>query len=154
MNKDEKYMTRAICLARIAAEKGDVPVGAVIVKDDTIISEAYNLRVNGGGTTAHAELLAIEEASRKLKSWRLSGCDLYVTLEPCPMCAGAIINGRIDRVVFGARDPRMGALGSVIDLNSYPLGHKPQIIPAVLEKECAELLTDFFSKKRAEEKDV
>ena len=149
-------MTRAIELAKIAAENGDVPVGAVIVKNDEVISEAYNLRENGGGTTAHAELLAIEKASSKLGSWRLSECDLYVTLEPCPMCAGAIINGRIDRVVFGAKDPRMGALGSVVDLNSYPLGHKVEITAHLMEKECASLLTDFFEKKRksGEVKDV
>ncbi len=156
MNRDEKYMSRALELARIAAEKGDVPVGAVIVKGDSIISETCNLRENGGGATAHAELLAIEEVSSRLGSWRLSGCELYVTLEPCPMCAGAIINGRIDRVIFGAKDPRMGAFGSVIDLNSYPLGHKPKITSAVMEKECTELLTDFFKKRRkdVEEKDA
>ena len=148
MTRDEKYMTRALELAKLAANNGDVPVGAVIVRDDVIISEAYNLRENGGGATAHAELLAIEQASLKLGSWRLSGCELYVTLEPCPMCAGAIINGRVDRVVFGAKDPRMGAFGSVIDLNSYPLGHKAQITASVKEKECSELLSLFFEKRR------
>lgn len=153
MNRDEKYMMRALELAKIAAENGEVPVGAVIVKNGEIVSEKYNLRENGGGTTAHAELLAIEEASAKLGSWRLSGCEIYVTLEPCPMCAGAIINGRIDRVIFGAKDPRMGAFGSVIDLNSYPLGHKPMITPSVIEKECAAVLTEFFEKRRCGSED-
>ena len=145
-----QYMKHAIELAQKAAEMGDVPVGAVIVKNGEVIADAYNLRENGGGATAHAELLAIERACERLGTWRLSGCDLYVTLEPCPMCAGAIINARIDRVIFGAKDANGGAFGSLIDLNSYPLGHKPEVVCGVLENECRELLREFFENKRKE----
>lgn len=145
-----QYMKHAIELAQKAAEIGDVPVGAVIVKNGEVIADAYNLRENGGGATAHAELLAIERACERLGTWRLSGCDLYVTLEPCPMCAGAIINARIDRVIFGAKDANGGAFGSLIDLNSYPLGHKPEVVCGVLENECRELLRGFFENKRKE----
>lgn len=145
-----QYMKLAIELAQKAAEMSDVPVGAVIVKNGEVIADAYNLRENGGGATAHAELLAIERACERLGTWRLSGCDLYVTLEPCPMCAGAIINARIDRVIFGAKDANGGAFGSLIDLNSYPLGHKPEVVCGVLENECRELLREFFENKRKE----
>ena len=145
---DVVYMERAIELARTAAEMGEVPVGAVIVKDGEIIATAHNLRENGGGASAHAEMLAINEACEKLGSWRLSGCELYVTLEPCPMCAGAIINSRLDRVIFGAKDPRMGAMGSIIDLNNYPLGHKVELRSGVLAEESLELLRDFFKDMR------
>ena len=148
MEYRDLYMKRALELAEEAAARGEVPVGAVIVKDGKIIAEAYNLRENGGGATAHAELLAIERASEKLSTWRLSGCELFVTLEPCPMCAGAIINARIDRVVFGAKDASGGAFGSLLDLNSYPLGHKPEIIGGVREEECRELLRTFFETRR------
>ena len=143
-----KYMTLALELAKKAARIGDVPVGALVVKDGEIIAEGYNLRENGGGATAHAELLAIERACERLGTWRLSGCELYVTLEPCPMCAGAIINSRIDTVIYGAKDANGGALGSVVDLSSYPLGHKPRIVSGVLENECRELLREFFEEKR------
>ena len=143
-----EYMKRALGLARKAAELGEVPVGAVIVRDGEVISEAYNLRENGGGATAHAELLAIEKACEKLGSWRLSGCELYVTLEPCPMCAGAIVNARLDKVIFGAKDASAGAFGSLIDLNSYPLGHKTLIECGLLENECVELLRAFFEDRR------
>ena len=148
MNKYEKYMTLALHLANKAADIGDVPVGALVVKDGEIIAEGYNTRENGGGATAHAELLAIERACERLNTWRLSGCELYVTLEPCPMCAGAIINARIDTVIYGAKDANGGALGSVVDLSSYPLGHKPEVISGVLENECAEILRSFFESKR------
>jgi tRNA(adenine34) deaminase len=127
---------------------GEVPVGAVIVKDGEVIATAHNLRENGGGATAHAELLAINEACEVLGSWRLSGCELYVTLEPCPMCAGAIINSRLDRVIFGAKDPRMGALGSLINLNDYPLGYKVKITEGVLAEESLRLMSDFFKERR------
>ena len=145
-----EYMKLALSLAECASELGEVPVGAVIVKDGEVISSAHNLRENGGGATAHAELLAIEKACEKLGTWRLSGCELYVTLEPCPMCAGAIINSRIDKVIFGAKDANGGAFGSLIDLNSYPLGHKPKIESGILENECREILREFFEKKRKE----
>ena len=151
ITKYEKYMQMAIMEAKKAGEKGDVPIGAVIVKNGEIIAAAHNLRENGGGATAHAELLAINEACRHEKSWRLSGCELYVTLEPCPMCAGAIINARIDRVVFGAKDPRAGALGSLIDLNTYPLGHKAEVVSGVCRDECLSLIKDFFKSARDRE---
>ena len=143
-----EFMKRAIENAKIAYSNGDVPVGAVIVKDGEIIATAHNLRENGGGATAHAELLAINEACETLGTWRLSGCELYVTLEPCPMCAGAIINSRLDRVVFGAKDPRMGALGSLINLNCYPLGHKVRLTEGVLAEESQRLMSEFFKERR------
>lgn len=148
LNEDETFMTAAISEAMVGAAMGEIPVGAVIVKDGEIVASAHNLRENGGGATAHAELLAINEACQRLGSWRLSGCTLYVTLEPCPMCAGAIINSRLDRVVFGAKDPRAGALGSLIDLNTYPLGHKVRVLSGVLAEESLELVRDFFKDLR------
>lgn len=148
LDRDEEFMTVALSEATVGAAMGEVPVGAVIVKDGEIIASAHNLRENGGGASAHAEMLAINDACERLGSWRLSGCELYVTLEPCPMCAGAIINSRLDRVVFGAKDPRMGALGSVIDLNNYPLGHKVELRDGVLAEESLELLRDFFKDMR------
>lgn len=148
LNFDENYMMMALSEAMMGASMGEIPVGAIIVKDGEVIARAHNLRENGGGATAHAEIVAINEASEKLSTWRLSGCELYVTLEPCPMCAGAIINSRIDRVVFGAKDPRMGAMGSVIDLNNYPLGHKAEVKSGVLAEESLELLRDFFKDMR------
>lgn len=141
---EEYFMSLALSEAKKAAEIGDVPIGAVIVKDREIISAAHNLRENGGGATAHAEILAINEACQRLGGWRLSDCVLYVTLEPCPMCAGAIINARIKEVVIGAKDPRAGALGSLLDMNGYPLGHKAKVRFGVLEKECKELISRFF----------
>ena len=148
LDRDEEFMTAALSKATVGAAMGEVPVGAVIVKDGEIIASTHNLRENGGGASAHAELLAINEACERLGSWRLSGCELYVTLEPCPMCAGAIINSRLDRVIFGAKDPRMGALGSVMDLNNYPLGHKVEVKEGVLAEESLELLRDFFRDMR------
>ena len=148
LNKDEELMAMALSEAMIGASIGEVPVGAVIVKDGEVIATAHNLRENGGGATAHAELLAINEACEALGSWRLSGCELYVTLEPCPMCAGAIINSRLDRVIFGAKDPRMGALGSLINLNDYPLGYKVKITEGVLAEESQRLMSDFFKERR------
>ena len=148
LNMDEELMAMALSEAMIGASIGEVPVGAVIVKDGEVIATAHNLRENGGGATAHAELLAINEACEALGSWRLSGCELYVTLEPCPMCAGAIINSRLDRVIFGAKDPRMGALGSLINLNDYPLGYKVKITEGVLAEESQRLMSDFFKERR------
>ena len=145
---DLKFMKKALTLANIAAENGDVPVGAIVVKGDEIVSEGYNERELAGSATSHAELLAIERASKKLGSWRLSGCTLYVTLEPCPMCAGAIINSRVDRVVFGAKDAKAGCFGSLINFNSYPFNHKPTLTEGVLADECAGLLSEFFCKRR------
>ena len=141
-------MKAAIAEAEKALSMGEVPVGAVVVKDEKIIASAHNLRENGGGAIAHAELLAIDKACRQIGSWRLSGCELYVTLEPCPMCAGAIVNARLDRVIFGAKDPRMGAMGSVIDLNVYPLGHKATVEHGICEDRCLELMREFFGNLR------
>lgn len=148
MNDDMFYMSKALKEAALAAEHGDVPVGAVVVCDGKIIAKAHNEREKNGMATAHAELLAIEEACRVKGSWRLSDCTLYVTLEPCPMCAGAIVNSRLGKVVFGAKDARAGALGSLIDLKNYPLNHKPQCLSGVMERECADILRIFFAKKR------
>ena len=146
--QDEKYMQMAIALAKKSAEGGDVPVGAVMVRDGEVIAAAENCREREKNAVAHAECRAIEEACRALRGWHLTRCTLYVTLEPCPMCAGAIVNSRTDRVVFGAFDRKAGAFGSLFDLNSFPLNHKPQVEGGVLEKECAALLSDFFAKKR------
>ena len=138
---DEKWMQKA-------KEMGEVPVGAVIVKDGKLLCGAHNLREKNGMATAHAELLAIEEACRILGDWHLCGCTLYVTLEPCPMCAGAIINSRIDRVVFGAYDSREGSFGSLINLASYPYSSRPEIVGGVMETECKTVLSEFFKKIR------
>ena len=145
---DVFYMNEAIRLAKKAAELGEVPIGAVIVKDGEIISEGYNLRETEKLSTAHAEISAIDAACKKLGGWRLFGCTLYVTLEPCPMCAGAIVNSRIDRVVYGASDIRFGACGSLFNINSYPLNHAFEITKGVCEEECRTLLSDFFSELR------
>lgn len=148
MTRDEKFMMEALAEARRARELGEVPVGAVVVKDDSIIARGYNRRETDGVATAHAELLAMEAACRELGRWRLNDCTLYVTLEPCPMCAGTAINARMGRVVYGAKDAKAGAMGSVLSINSYPLNHKIEIISGVLEKECAGVLSEFFEKKR------
>ena len=147
-NNDVKYMKIALSEAQGAFDNAEVPVGAVVVKDGEIIASAHNLREREKIATAHAELLAIEKACRALGTWRLSGCTLYVTLEPCPMCAGAIVNSRIDRVVFGASDSVAGCLGSVINFNSYPFNHAFVIEGGVCEDECVQLLRTFFESKR------
>lgn len=141
-------MMQALELARIAANQGEVPVGAVVVKDGEIVACGYNRREFGNDATAHAELLAIQEACQKLGTWRLSGCDLYVTLEPCPMCAGAIVNARVDRVFYGTKDARGGALGSILDLRTYPLFFTPDVTGGICENKCRELLQEFFKKRR------
>ena len=148
MNTDEFYMREAIRLAREAEKIDEVPVGAVIVRDGEIIAEAHNLRETSKCATHHAELLAIEAACRKLGGWRLIGATLYVTMEPCAMCAGAIVNARIPRVVYGTRDIRFGAFGSALDLSKIPLNHTPEVIGGVLEDETRTLLTEYFKKKR------
>lgn len=145
---DEKFMRRALELARLAASLGEVPVGAVIVKNGKIIAEGYNRREADKNATAHAELIAIDKACRALGGWRLFDCVLYVTLEPCPMCAGAIVNSRIKRVVCAAKDPRAGAFGSLLNLNFYPLNHKPEIEFGLFGDESAELLRSFFGRLR------
>lgn len=148
MERYEIFMREAIRLARIAEENGEVPVGAIVVYKDEIIASAYNRRENDKCATHHAELLAIEEACRVRGGWRLFGCELFVTMEPCVMCAGAIVNARIDRVVFGAPDLRFGAVGSLFDINSFGLNHKFEAVGGVLEEECRELLQNFFRQRR------
>ena len=149
---DLDFMKEAIAEAEKAAAIGEVPIGAVVVRNGEIIARAHNERETGKDATRHAEIIAIEKACAALHGWRLIGCDLYVTLEPCPMCAGAIVNSRIVRVIYGAPDLRAGAFGSVLNLNDYPLNHKPEIIGGVMEKECAGLLSDFFSELRKRKK--
>ncbi len=138
-------MSRALELARQAALEGEVPVGAVVVLDGRIIGEGRNRREKSRNALSHAELEAIDAACKALNGWRLWQCDLYVTLEPCPMCAGAIINARLRRVIYGAADPKAGSFGSVIDFNSLPYNHKPQLTAGVLQGECAGVLSDFFA---------
>ena len=145
-------MAIALKMAQIAARKDEVPVGAVIVHNGAVIAKAHNMRETKRNPLAHAELLAISKASRKLRGWRLTGCTLYVTLEPCPMCAGAIVNARIDKVVFGAYDPKAGACGTLYNLTEGRLNHTPEVIGGVMEEETAAVLKDYFKKKRSAEK--
>ena len=149
LDEDERYMREALDLARQAAEIDEVPVGAIVVKDGEIIAKAFNTREHSKCATHHAEVLAIEQACSRLGGWRLVGATLYVTMEPCAMCAGAIINARLPRVVFGARDKRFGAFGSLFDLAALPLNHKPEIRADVLGEECSETLSSYFRQKRA-----
>jgi tRNA(adenine34) deaminase len=147
---DEQYMRNALDLAREAVKRNEVPVGAVIVRDGAIIGAATNRTVRDQDATAHAEVLAIREASARLDRWRLDDCSLYVTLEPCAMCAGAIVLSRIKRVVFGAWDDKAGMAGSVGDLLRHPkLNHRPEVGAGVLAPECAALLEDFFKQQRS-----
>ncbi|MBQ2963115.1 MAG: tRNA adenosine(34) deaminase TadA [Clostridia bacterium] len=141
-------MLRAIELAEKAAELDEVPVGAVVVKDGEIVGEGFNRRETGKNALAHAELEAINNACRRLGGWRLHQCEIYVTLEPCPMCTGAIINSRIKRVVFGASDYKAGSMGSIINLCDLPYNHKPEIQGGFMQEECSALLTEFFAKLR------
>ena len=145
---DEYFMGLALENARLSGFKGEVPVGAVIVKDDKVIAKGFNRREFGKNALYHAELDAIDNACKTLGGWRLCNCEMYVSLEPCPMCAGAIINSRIKRVVFGAYDNKAGACGSVINLFDYQFNHKPQVTGGILEHECSELLSLFFKKLR------
>lgn len=145
-------MKRALSLAQMAADKGEVPVGAVVVHNGKIISEGRNRRESDKNALHHAEIEAIDGACRALGGWRLSGCDLYVTLEPCPMCTGAIINSRIDRVIFGAFDKKAGSCGSVINLFELPYNHKPEVIVGVCAEECSSILSDFFKQLRNNKK--
>lgn len=147
MNSND-YMKIALDEAKKAAEEGEVPVGAVIVKDGEIIATARNNREATGDATGHAELLAIREACSRLGGWHLDSCELYVTLEPCPMCMGAIVNSRVSKVVFGAKDAKAGACGSVLNMCSYPLNHKPIVENGFMKDECAAILSEFFCKKR------
>ena len=146
---DEDYIREAMRLAALAEQIDEVPVGALAVKDGKIIAAAYNTRESSKCATHHAEILAIEEACRALGGWRLPGVTLYVTMEPCAMCAGAIINARIPRVVYGTRDIRFGAFGSLIDLSAVGLNHTPEIVGGVLEDETRDMLSAYFRRKRA-----
>ena len=145
-------MREALALAKKAFEMGEVPVGAVAVWDGKIVGRGMNRRETDKNALHHAEVEAIDEACRSLNGWRLWKCDLYVTLEPCPMCAGAIINSRVRRLVFGAKDAKAGSCGSVVDMFALPYNHKPEVTAGVLEKECSELLTDFFEQLREKHK--
>ncbi|MHC4408323.1 MAG: tRNA adenosine(34) deaminase TadA [Planctomycetota bacterium] len=147
--EDEAYMRAALREARRALDDEEVPVGAVVVHAGRVIGRAFNQRERLKDPTAHAEMIALTQASAAMESWRLEGATLYVTLEPCLMCAGALVNARIGRVVFGARDPRGGACGSLYNVGVDPrLNHRFEIVGGVLEPECAELLHEFFGKKR------
>lgn len=144
-----KYMKLAIKEAIKAKNKDEVPVGAIIVKDGAIIARGYNQRNSKQNATAHAEHIAIEKACKKLGTWRLEDCELYVTLEPCPMCAGAIIQSRIPRVYYGAYDPKGGCFGSCINFNDIKgFNHYPDVVGGILEGECASMLSNFFKEKR------
>jgi len=149
----ENWMDHALAFARKAAELDEVPVGAVFVYENRIVASAHNERESVRDPTAHAEILALKRASQALGRWRLSGGTLYVTLEPCPMCAGALVNARIDRLVFGASDPKAGAVGSLYNLvQDKRLNHQIEVIGGVSSEECAKLLTEFFRAKRARAK--
>lgn len=143
-----KFMKMAIGRAKTAAKHGEAPVGAVIVKDGRVISGGRNRRESGKNALYHAEISAINSACKKLGGWRLVGCDMYVTLEPCPMCAGAIINSRIENVYFGAYDGKAGSFGSLVDFNSLGYNHKPNIHGGIMMEECSALLSDFFKDIR------
>ena len=143
-----EFMKRAIELAEISAAEGEVPVGAVVVKDNRIVGEGRNRRELGKNALYHAELQAIDDACKRLGGWRLWQCEMFVTLEPCPMCAGAIINSRLKKVTFGAYDKKAGSFGSVVDFNDLPYNHKPEIVGGADEEQCAALLTEFFKKLR------
>lgn len=150
---DEKFMKEAIKQAKKAAAIGETPIGAVIVQDNKIIARAYNKRETKKNALLHAEIIAIDKACRKLGGWRLPRCDMYVTLEPCPMCAGAIINARIDNVYFGAYDKKSGCASSTINLFEYGLfNHNANVTGGIMEKECADILKEFFKSLREQKK--
>jgi len=154
MEQHIKFMKMALRLAKTSDAEGEVPVGAVVVHNGKIISEGRNRRENAKNALNHAEIEAIDGACRALGGWRLFGCDLYVTLEPCPMCAGAIINSRIERVIFGAFDKKAGSCGSVVNLFELPYNHKPEIISGVCEEECSSVLSEFFKQLRNKKKNM
>jgi tRNA(adenine34) deaminase len=146
---DELWMEEALRLARLAEVAGEVPVGAVAVFHERIVGRGWNQVISGSDPTAHAEIQALREAARELGNYRLTGCQLYVTLEPCAMCAGAIVHARIDRLIFGARDPKAGAAGSVLQIVNHPaLNHQLEITEGVLAGRCQEMLQTFFRRRR------
>jgi tRNA(adenine34) deaminase len=147
---DEAFMAEALALAQAARERGEVPVGAVVVSEGAIVGRGGNAPIAASDPTAHAEIAALRDAGRALGNYRLPGCSLYVTIEPCAMCAGAIIHARIGRLVFGARDPKTGACGSIVNLFAEPrLNHHATVEGGVLADECGKLLADFFAARRA-----
>lgn len=149
----EKYMKLALKEAKKAYEKEEVPIGAIIVKDDKVIARAHNLRETSKQSIAHAEILAIQKACKKLDAWRLEECDMYVTLEPCSMCAGAIINSRIKNLYIGAMDPKSGAVGSKLNLlEDYKFNHEVNFETGILNEECSTILSDFFKELRKKKK--
>ena len=148
--RETQFMHEALTLAEQAAAMGETPVGCVVVRGDVIVGRGHNRRETDHRALAHAEMLAIDEACKSLRSWRLCGCELFVTLEPCPMCAGAIICARLERVHFGARDPKAGALVSRIDLFEWGFNHRPEIRGGLLAERSARLLSGFFAARRAE----
>ena len=151
--EDEKFMKEAIKQAKKAEAIGDVPIGCVLVKDGQIIARGYNRRNTDKNTLSHAELNAIKKASKKLGDWRLEGCTMYVTLEPCQMCAGALMQSRIDRVVIGSMNPKAGCAGSVLNLLEMDgFNHKVEVIRGVLQEECSIMLSDFFRELREKKK--
>jgi len=153
VDEDTLYMSLALDEARAAGAEGEAPVGAVVVCEGAVVARAHNARESAADPTAHAELIAIRQAAERLGRWRLSDCTLYVTLEPCPMCAGALVNARIDRVVFGASDPKAGAVGTLMDLSSDErLNHRFAVTRGVLEGECSAVLTEFFRGLRNRQK--
>lgn len=146
---DEQYMKKALSLARRAARIGEVPIGCIIVCNDEIVGSGYNKRKRNKSTLAHAELLAIDKASKKLGDWRLEGCTMYVTLEPCQMCSGAVVQARIDRIVIGAMNAKAGCAGSIINLlQMKEFNHQVEITYHILQEECSAVLSDFFSELR------
>jgi tRNA(adenine34) deaminase len=149
-NKDEIYMLEALKEAEKAYNFGEVPVGCVIVKDDQIIGRGYNVREASQTVFSHAEVIAIEEACKKLNSWRLEDCEIYVTLEPCLMCSGAILSARIKRLVYGAKEPKFGAHQSILNAFDYDFNHKTEVVSGVLEEKSNEILKRFFKKIRSE----
>lgn len=146
--EDRDFMLLALEQARLAAAEGEVPVGAVITRRGEVVSLGRNRREKGKNALAHAEIEAIDGACRALGGWRLWECEMYVTLEPCPMCAGAIINSRIRRVVFGAADGKAGSCGTVVNLFEFPYNHRPELLGGFMQQECSALLSDFFSELR------
>ena len=148
MQNTEYFMEKALELAELAKGMGEAPVGCVITQNEKIIASGYNRRENDQNALAHAEIFAIKSACEKTGFWRLTECELYVTLEPCPMCAGAIINARIKRIIFGATDKKSGAFGGVVNLNDFPFNHKPEIIGGVLADKSGAMLSAFFADLR------
>ena len=153
MSRDESWMQAAFAEAQRAQALGEVPVGALVIFEEQVVGRGFNRRETDHDPLAHAEILAIREASETLGRWRLSGCELYVTLEPCPMCAGAIVNSRLDRLVYGASDPRAGAAGTVFDLvRDERLNHQVEVVDGVLRDDCSRILSEFFADLRARRK--